>query len=91
MLFVEWFEILIFKIMGGIYVIMLLVMGASWFVSYRLKSKFALYSNEMLSSGLSGKEVAEKMLRDNGITNVSVRKIGAIGAANKLSTGMKVS
>ena len=61
--------------MSGIYVIMLLVMGASWFVSYRLKSKFTLYSNEMLSSGLSGKEIAEKMLRDHGITNVQVTSV----------------
>lgn len=61
--------------MSGIYLIMILVMGASWFVSYRLKSKFKLYSEEPLSSGLSGREVAEKMLRDNGITNVKVTSV----------------
>lgn len=42
------------------------------FVSSRLKSKFAHYSQERLSSGLSGKEVAEKMLRDSGIYDVKV-------------------
>ena len=41
-------------------------------VSSRLKSKFAKYSHERLSSGLSGKEVAEKMLRDSGIYDVKV-------------------
>jgi hypothetical protein len=41
-------------------------------VSSRLKSKFAKYSQERLSSGLSGKEVAEKMLRDSGIYDVKV-------------------
>lgn len=41
-------------------------------VSSRLKSKFAQYSQERLTSGLSGREVAEKMLRDNGIYDVKV-------------------
>lgn len=41
-------------------------------VSGRLKSKFAHFSKEHLSSGLTGKEVAEKMLRDNDIHDVKV-------------------
>jgi uncharacterized protein len=41
-------------------------------VSGRLKSKFKEYSEIPLSAGLSGKEVAEKMLRDNGIYDVQV-------------------
>lgn len=41
-------------------------------VSGRLKSKFREYGEIPLSSGLSGKEVAEKMLRDNGIYDVQV-------------------
>lgn len=41
-------------------------------VSRRLKSKFEKYSKLSLSSGLSGKEVAEKMLRDAGIHDVKV-------------------
>lgn len=44
----------------------------SWWVSSRLKSKFEHYSKIMLSNGLSGKEVAEKMLYDNGIHDVQV-------------------
>jgi Zn-dependent membrane protease YugP len=58
--------------MPGIYLILLLVMGASWFVSYRLKSKFKEYSEVALSSGLTGGEVAQKMLKDNGINDVKV-------------------
>lgn len=41
-------------------------------VSNRLKSKFNEYSQVPLSNGMSGKEVAEKMLRDNGIYDVKV-------------------
>jgi Zn-dependent membrane protease YugP len=40
-----------------------------------LKSKFRYYSEEALLSGLSGKEVAERMLSDNGITNVQVTSV----------------
>src|SRR5690349_13691010 len=45
------------------------------FISSRLKSKFAKYSQERLSSGLSGKEIAEKMLKDNGIYDVKVTSV----------------
>lgn len=58
--------------MSGIFVIMLLMMGASWYVSYKLKSKFKKYSEVPISAGLSGKEIAEKMLRENGIHDVQV-------------------
>lgn len=44
----------------------------SWAVSSRLKSKFKKYSQIGLSSGMSGKDVAERMLRDNNIHDVSV-------------------
>ena len=47
-------------------------MLASWFVSYRLKNKFELYSKLHLQNGMSGAEIAEKMLADHGITNVKV-------------------
>ncbi len=53
-------------------VITLVFMGIGMFVSARLKSKFSEYSKVPLSSGLSGKEVAEKMLRDSGIVDVKV-------------------
>jgi uncharacterized protein len=41
-------------------------------VQSRLKSKFNEYSKVPVASGLSGKEIAEKMLRDNGIFDVQV-------------------
>ncbi len=52
--------------------ISLLFMGIGLFVQARLKSKFSEYSKVPTGSGLSGKEIAEKMLHDNGIYDVSV-------------------
>ena len=48
------------------------------FISSRLKSKFAKYSQSRLSSGMSGKEIAEKMLKDNGIYDVKVTSVGGM-------------
>lgn len=47
-------------------------MGLSWFVQNRLKSKFKKYSQTPISSNLTGHEIAEKMLHDNGIYDVKV-------------------
>ncbi|MFT6111248.1 MAG: Zn-dependent membrane protease YugP [Bacteroidia bacterium] len=47
-------------------------MGGSWFVQNRLKSKFKKYSQTPISSNLSGKEIAEKMLADHGLYDVKV-------------------
>ena len=58
--------------MTGYYVIIGLSMLVSWLVSSRLKSKFEHYSQVHLRNGMSGNEVAEKMLRDNGINDVQV-------------------
>lgn len=58
--------------MTGYYLIIGISMLFSWIVSSRLKSKFEYYSKVHLRNGMSGKEVAEKMLRDNGITDVQV-------------------
>ncbi|MDR1623863.1 MAG: zinc metallopeptidase [Tannerellaceae bacterium] len=44
----------------------------SWLVSHRLQGKFEKYSKVPLPNGMTGKEVAEKMLRDNGIYDVKV-------------------
>ena len=44
----------------------------SWLVSSRLKSKFAHYSKLTLRNGMSGAEIAEKMLADHGISDVKV-------------------
>lgn len=58
--------------MIGYYILIALVMGASWFVQNRLKSKFKKYSQTPISSNLTGREIAEKMLSDNGIYDVKV-------------------
>ena len=44
----------------------------SWMVQANLQSKFKKYSKVPLNGGMTGREVAEKMLRDNGIYNVTV-------------------
>lgn len=62
----------------GLLVIALIFMVIGLLVSSQLKSKFAKYSHERLSSGLSGKEVAEKMLRDNGIYDVKVTSVAGM-------------
>lgn len=43
-----------------------------WIVQRRLKSKFKKYSQISLQNGMSGKEIAEKMLHDHGINDVQV-------------------
>jgi Zn-dependent membrane protease YugP len=45
------------------------------FVSNRLKSKFAEYSRIVLSNGLSGAEIAQKMLHDNNIYDVKITQV----------------
>jgi uncharacterized protein len=61
--------------MAGAYLIGIIVMIVSLFVSWRLKSKFNEYSQVGLMADLSGKEIAEKMLRDNGIYDVRVTQV----------------
>ncbi len=58
--------------MSGYYLLAGLIFLASWWVSNTLKRKFAYYSKLQLRNGLSGKEIAEQMLRDNGISDVQV-------------------
>ena len=57
------------------YVILGAIFLVSWLVSNRLQSKFAHYSQVQLRNGMSGKEIAEKMLRDNGIYDVKVTHV----------------
>lgn len=44
----------------------------SWIVQARLQSKFKKYSQIPTSNGMTGRDVAEKMLRDNGIYDVQI-------------------
>jgi Zn-dependent membrane protease YugP len=56
----------------SILIVSLIFLGISMLVSGVLKSKFSAFSKVPLSAGLSGSEVAQKMLRDNGIYDVKV-------------------
>jgi Zn-dependent membrane protease YugP len=58
-----------------IWIIVLVPLIASWYIGYKLKSKFKEYSELAIGNNLSGKEIAEKMLRDNGIDNVKVTSV----------------
>jgi hypothetical protein len=58
--------------MMGYYIIAGLIALLSSVVSNRLKSKFKKYSKLHLQNGMSGAEIAEKMLLDHGITDVKV-------------------
>ncbi len=64
--------------LGGnlwIWVIFIGFMILGWLVSHQLKSRFAKYSKIPTDNGMTGRDVVEKMLRDNGITGV---KIGSV-------------
>jgi hypothetical protein len=54
------------------YIIMIGLLILSFVISMRFKSKFKEYSEQMLLNGLSGREIAEKMLKDHGISDVKV-------------------
>jgi hypothetical protein len=58
--------------MAQYFLLVLIPMLASYFIQWRLKSKFEKYSQIPFRGNLSGAEVAEKMLRDNGITDVQI-------------------
>lgn len=58
--------------MMGYYILLGAIALVSWLVSRKLKSKFAFYSKVHLQNGMSGAEIAEKMLSDHGIRDVKV-------------------
>jgi len=53
-------------LIGGVFMLI------SWLVGSTLKSKFAKYSKLRMANGMTGREVAERMLEDNGIYDVKV-------------------
>lgn len=53
-------------------ILIIATMLASWFVGQRLQSKFDKYSKVHLRNGMSGAEIATKMLHDHGIYDVKV-------------------
>ena len=58
--------------MMGYYILIGAIALVSWLVSSKLKSKFKFYSKVHLQNGMSGAEIAEKMLSDHGIRDVKV-------------------
>ncbi len=58
--------------MMGYYILIGAIALVSWLVSSKLKSKFKYYSKVHLRNGMSGAEIAEKMLADHGIRDVKV-------------------
>lgn len=61
--------------MGGIFIIGIIFMIISFAVSQRLKNKFKKYSKIQLNNGMTGREIAERMLADNGIYDVTVTHV----------------
>jgi Zn-dependent membrane protease YugP len=53
-------------------IVSFLFLGISMLVSLVLKGKFTKYSKVPLRNGLTGREIAERMLRENGIYDVKV-------------------
>lgn len=62
--------------MTGIYFLGIVFAVIGMIISARLKSKFKNYSKIPLESGLSGAEIAEKMLHDHGIYDVQIIHVG---------------
>jgi Zn-dependent membrane protease YugP len=59
----------------NIWIIFIIVMILSWIVSAIMKSKFKKYSKIPLDNGMSGRDVVERMLRENGIYDVRVESV----------------
>ena len=59
----------------NIWIIFIAFMILSWVVSWVLKSKFKKYSKILVDNGMSGRDVAERMLRDHGITDVRIESV----------------
>lgn len=58
-----------------IWIIFIGIMVLSWIVSATLKSRFSKYSKVAVENGMSGRDIAEKMLRDNGIYDVRIESV----------------
>jgi len=58
--------------MSPIWILFIAIAVAGWVVQATLQSRFKKYSKIPLRNGMTGREVAEKMLHDNGIFDVQV-------------------
>jgi len=64
-----------FGIPIGMLLLIVGLMIAGWLVSRKLKKKFEQYSQQPISTGMSGKDIAEQMLKDNGIQDVKITSV----------------
>jgi Zn-dependent membrane protease YugP len=62
--------------MGGIWIIFIAFTLLSWLVSSQLKSRFKKYSQLPTANGMTGRDVAERMLQDHGISGVRIGSVG---------------
>ncbi len=62
--------------MNAYWILFIGIMLASWAVQANLKAKFKRYSQIPLAGGLTGADVARRMLADNGIHDVTVTSTG---------------
>ncbi|MDR0686465.1 MAG: zinc metallopeptidase [Dysgonamonadaceae bacterium] len=61
----------------NVYLFLLIGIGVlGWIVQWNLNRKFKLYSQMLLNNGMTGRDVAERMLSENGISDVTVRFTG---------------
>ena len=58
--------------MAGMWILIIVIALAGWLVSARLQNRFKKYSKIPLSNGMTGKDIAQKMLHDNEIYDVQV-------------------
>jgi Zn-dependent membrane protease YugP len=71
-LFYSFASYILKKKMLGIYLIAFVFMLVGLLVSYQLKRKIQEYSQTDIGSGLSGRDIAERMLKDHGINDVKI-------------------
>ena len=60
------------------YILIIGIAVASWLVQWNLKRKFEKYSKMPIGNGMTGRDVAERMLRENGISNVNIKSSNGI-------------
>ena len=73
------------------WIIFIGIAAASWLVQWNLKHKFAKYSKIRLGNGMTGKDVAELMLHENGIYDVEVKAANGILTDNYNPTNRTIS
>ncbi|MFA8435634.1 MAG: zinc metallopeptidase [Marinifilaceae bacterium] len=61
--------------MSGIWILFIVFTLVSWLISNQLRKRFKNYSQIGTANGMSGREVAEKMLRDHGVTGVRIGSV----------------